>query len=140
MIRYPSYTSQHDATVTNYTIQVQLGYMIHTSLGEEGTEAVVGISGLALIGQVTIRLSTRQSVHDIHKQFLRKFMGWTNLNTVFKAVKLNRQIVSRVNPLHVMSCRNSSIGISDAGNEWQRTSMNELIMFKITFRDCPARI
>lgn len=59
-------------------------YSMHTSLGKEGAEAVVRVSGLALVGQVAIGLRDNASVNDI-----AQILGWkAYLNAVFEAVEL----------------------------------------------------
>jgi hypothetical protein len=60
--------------------------VVHTRLGEEGAEAVIGLSGLALVGEEAIGLKWRSATA------LREGRGTkasnTYLDAVLKAVKL----------------------------------------------------
>lgn len=61
-------------------------YFGRTSLGEESTEAVVRVSGLALIGQVAIGL---QGDNALVTRYRQRFGAWeAYLDAVFEAVEL----------------------------------------------------
>jgi hypothetical protein len=68
--------------------------MQHTGLGEKGAEAMVGVGGFALLGQVSIRLD---------EWLAREFSQWcrtlTYLNAMLKAVKLQMRITMSVQSL-----------------------------------------
>lgn len=64
----------------------QENLIVRTGLGEEGAETVIGVSGLALIGQVAIGLRG-DNASVIGTATILEWRAY--LNTVFETVKLS---------------------------------------------------
>lgn len=69
---------------------------MHTSLGEESAEALIGILSLALLGEVAIGLSGQVSTGDVAMS-TKEVVDVVYLDTVLEAVELQKTQESAIN-------------------------------------------